>query len=82
MSANGKGGDKSIKMTSEPVQKKLKKKSIFSPENSSESDSGIPTKVNAAKPANTCAKYQKNQQPKPKTPDTKQKPAAPNRCSK
>nr|XP_012152802.1 PREDICTED: histone acetyltransferase KAT7 isoform X5 [Megachile rotundata] len=64
--ANGKAVDKSAKTTSEPVQKKLKKKSIFSPENSSESDSGVPPKVNTAKPANNSAKYAKTQQPKPK----------------
>ncbi|XP_012152803.2 lysine acetyltransferase chameau isoform X7 [Megachile rotundata] len=64
--ANGKAVDKSAKTTSEPVQKKLKKKSIFSPENSSESDSGVPSKVNTAKPANNSAKYAKTQQPKPK----------------
>ncbi|CAK9821057.1 Histone acetyltransferase KAT7 [Anthophora plagiata] len=79
--ANGKGPDKSTKATSEPVQKKLKKKSIFSPENSSESDSGIPTKTSTAKPANTSVKYAKNQQPKPKPNETKQKTVTPNRSS-
>ncbi|XP_076239608.1 lysine acetyltransferase chameau isoform X2 [Calliopsis andreniformis] len=80
-SANGKGPEKSIKATSEPVQKKLKKKSIFSPENSSESDSGIPVKANAAKPANNSAKYSKTQQLKAKPNDTKQKTVAPSRSS-
>ncbi|XP_076765848.1 lysine acetyltransferase chameau isoform X2 [Xylocopa sonorina] len=80
-SANGKGPDKSTKATSEPVQKKLKKKSIFSPENSSESDSGITARTNTVKPTNSTAKYTKNQQPKPKVNDTKQKPVVPNRSS-
>ncbi|XP_068972669.1 histone acetyltransferase KAT7 isoform X1 [Bombus flavifrons] len=80
-STNGKVPDKSTKTISEPVQKKLKKKSIFSPENSSESDSGIPTKANSAKPINSSAKYQKNQQSKSKPNDAKQKTVAPNRPS-
>ncbi|XP_043802438.1 histone acetyltransferase KAT7 isoform X3 [Apis laboriosa] len=80
-SANGKGPEKSIKTISEPVQKKLKKKSIFSPENSSESDNGIPTKTNSVKPINSSTKYTKNQQSKPKPNDAKQKAVAPNRSS-
>lgn len=80
-STNGKGPEKSIKTISEPVQKKLKKKSIFSPENSSESDSGIPTKANSVKPINSSTKYTKNQQSKPKPNDAKQKAVAPNRSS-
>lgn len=80
-STNGKGLDKSAKTTSEPVQKKLKKKSIFSPENSSESDSGIPTKTSTVKPPNSSAKYAKNQPPKAKPNDVKQKPPAPSRAS-
>ncbi|XP_029047708.1 histone acetyltransferase KAT7 isoform X4 [Osmia bicornis bicornis] len=80
-STNGKGLDKSAKTTSEPVQKKLKKKSIFSPENSSESDSGVPTKTSTVKPPNSSAKYAKNQPPKPKPNDVKQKPPAPSRAS-
>lgn len=80
-STNGKGPEKSIKTISEPVQKKLKKKSIFSPENSSESDSGIPTKANSVKSINSSTKYTKNQQSKPKPNDAKQKAVAPNRSS-
>lgn len=74
-SANGKSPEKSGK-TTEPVQKKLKKKSIFSPENSSESDSGILTKVNTVKPTSGSAKCTKNPPAKTKLNDTKQKPAA------
>ncbi|XP_043519495.1 histone acetyltransferase KAT7 isoform X1 [Frieseomelitta varia] len=80
-STNGKVSDKSAKTTSEPVQKKLKKKSIFSPENSSDSDNGIPTKASSAKPINNSTKYPKNQQSKPKPSDTRQKAIAPNRPS-
>ncbi|XP_076173964.1 lysine acetyltransferase chameau isoform X1 [Ptiloglossa arizonensis] len=80
-STNGKSLDKSTKATFEPVQKKFKKKSIFSPENSSESDSSIPVKTNAPKPVNNSAKYTKNQQPKVKSNDTKQKTATPSRSS-
>ncbi|XP_076296655.1 lysine acetyltransferase chameau isoform X2 [Lasioglossum baleicum] len=80
-SANGKAIDKSTKAMSEPVQKKLKKKSIFSPENSSESDSGIPTKATVTKSTNNSAKYTKTQQPKAKPNDVKQKAAAPSRSS-
>ncbi|XP_076671991.1 lysine acetyltransferase chameau isoform X4 [Andrena cerasifolii] len=81
ISANGKGPDKSMKVTSEPVQKKLKKKSIFSPENSSESDGGIPVKTSTAKPTNNSAKYTKSQQPKAKPTDVKQKTVTPSRSS-
>ncbi|XP_017878067.1 histone acetyltransferase KAT7 isoform X2 [Ceratina calcarata] len=80
-SANGKGPDKSAKTTSEPVQKKLKKKSIFSPENSSESDSGVPAKVNTVKPTSSSIKYAKTQQAKPKPSDVKQKAVAPSRSA-
>ncbi|XP_017756540.1 PREDICTED: histone acetyltransferase KAT7 isoform X2 [Eufriesea mexicana] len=80
-STNGKGPDKSVKTTSEPVQKKLKKKSIFSPENSSESDGGIATKTNSTKPINSSTKYTKNQQSKPKSNDAKQKTVVPNRSN-
>ncbi|XP_054002886.1 histone acetyltransferase KAT6B isoform X3 [Hylaeus anthracinus] len=80
-STNGKSLDKSTKTTSEPVQKKFKKKSIFSPENSSESDSSIPVKTNAPKPVNTCAKYIKNPQPKIKSNDAKQKATTSSRSS-
>ncbi|CAL1677632.1 unnamed protein product [Lasius platythorax] len=72
-STNGKSPDKSGKAT-EPVQKKLKK-SIFSPENSSESDSGILAKVNTVKPTSGSAKCTKNPPAKAKLNDTKQKPA-------
>ncbi|KOX75352.1 Histone acetyltransferase KAT7 [Melipona quadrifasciata] len=80
-STNGKVSEKSAKTSLEPVQKKLKKKSIFSPENSSDSDNGVPTKANSAKPINNSTKYPKNQQSKPKPSDTRQKAIAPNRPS-
>ncbi|XP_029673177.1 histone acetyltransferase KAT7 isoform X1 [Formica exsecta] len=79
MSANNsKSPDKSGKAT-EPVQKKLKKKSIFSPENSSESDSGILAKVNTVKPTSNSTKCTKNSPAKAKLNDTKQKAAATSR---
>ncbi|XP_072756633.1 uncharacterized protein Chm isoform X3 [Anoplolepis gracilipes] len=76
--ANGKSPDKSGKAT-EPVQKRLKKKSIFSPENSSESDSGILTKVNTVKPTSASTKCTKNPPAKAKLNETKQKAAATSR---
>ncbi|KAK2580865.1 hypothetical protein KPH14_005939 [Odynerus spinipes] len=76
--ANIKVADKSTKMTSEPVQKKLKKKSIFSPENSSESDTGAPPKTSAIKAASTAVKCTKAQ-PKVKTADPKVKASLPPR---
>lgn len=66
----------------EPVQKKLKKKSIFSPENSSESDSGVSAKVSAVKPTSSSAKCSKNPPAKAKLSDTKQKPTAASRPGK
>ncbi|XP_076628545.1 lysine acetyltransferase chameau isoform X2 [Colletes latitarsis] len=80
-STNGKGQEKSAKTTSEPVQKKFKKKSIFSPENSSESDSSIPAKTSVPKPANNPAKFTKSQQPKVKSNDAKPKTVTPIRSS-
>lgn len=74
--ANNKAPDKSGK-TSEPVQKKLKKKSIFSPENSSESDSGVSAKVSTVKPTSGgSAKTLKNPPAKTKLNETKQKSAS------
>lgn len=73
--------DKSTKITSEPVQKKLKKKSIFSPENSSESDNASPPKVNAIKTPNNTVKCTKAP-PKVKTVDPKIKPTIPSRPGK
>ncbi|XP_032665905.1 histone acetyltransferase KAT7 isoform X2 [Odontomachus brunneus] len=75
-SANGKATEKSGK-TSEPVQKRLKKKSIFSPENSSESESEerVTAKVSAVKPTSSSVKCSKNPPAKSKINDTKQKPA-------
>lgn len=70
-----------MKVTSEPLQKKLKKKSIFSPENSSESDGGIPVKTSTVKPTNNSAKYAKSQQPKTKPTDVKQKTVTQSRSS-
>ncbi|KAG7213820.1 hypothetical protein KM043_003034 [Ampulex compressa] len=78
---NGKALEKPTKTTSEPVQKKLKKKSIFSPENSSESDSTTLPKPSAAKPANNTAKSGKSQQTKPKQNDSKPKAPASNRSA-
>lgn len=77
-SANGKSLEKSGK-TSEPVQKRLKKKSIFSPENSSESDSGVSAKVSAVKPTSGAAKCSKNPPTRGKLTDTKQKSVATSR---
>ncbi|KAH0945531.1 hypothetical protein HN011_006842, partial [Eciton burchellii] len=77
-STNGKAPEKSGK-TSEPVQKRLKKKSIFSPENSSESDSGVSAKINAIKPTSGSAKCSKNLPTRTKLNDNKQKPAATSR---
>ncbi|TGZ37699.1 uncharacterized protein Chm isoform X1 [Temnothorax longispinosus] len=77
-SATSKPPEKSGK-TTEPVQKKLKKKSIFSPENSSESDSGVSAKVSAVKPTGSSAKCSKNPPAKAKLSDTKQKPTAASR---
>jgi len=79
--ANSKAPEKSGKI-SEPVQKKLKKKSIFSPENSSESDSGVSAKVTTAKPTSGSAKTSKNPPAKAKLNDTKQKSAATSRTGK
>lgn len=78
---NGKPPEKSGK-TTEPVQKKLKKKSIFSPENSSESDSGVSAKVSAVKQISSSAKCSKNPPAKAKLNDTKQKPTATSRPGK
>ncbi|XP_011874549.1 PREDICTED: histone acetyltransferase KAT7 [Vollenhovia emeryi] len=76
--ANSKSPEKSVKST-EPVQKKLKKKSIFSPENSSESDSGVSAKVSVVKPTGSSAKCSKNPPAKAKLSDPKQKPIAASR---
>lgn len=70
-STSGKSPEKSGK-TSEPIQKKLKKKSIFSPENSSESDSGVSAKINTVKPINVSSKCSKNPQAKTKINEVKQ----------
>ncbi|XP_043684386.1 histone acetyltransferase KAT7 isoform X1 [Vespula pensylvanica] len=78
VATNTKVADKSTKMTSEPVQKKLKKKSIFSPENSSESDNASPPKVNTIKAANNTVKCTKAP-PKIKPADPKIKPTIPSR---
>ncbi|XP_012530583.1 histone acetyltransferase KAT7 isoform X2 [Monomorium pharaonis] len=77
-SANSKPPEKSGK-TTEPVQKKLKKKSIFSPENSSESDSGVSAKVSAVKPTSGSSKSSKNPPAKAKLSETKQKSVAASR---
>lgn len=75
-SSSVKAGDKS-KASDEPVQKKLKKKSIFSPENSSESDSTVsPPKASAVKStASSSAKLSKPQpQLKSKVAESKARP--------
>lgn len=79
-SANGKAPEKSGK-TSEPVQKRLKKKSIFSPENSSESESEERTtaKVSAIKSTSSSTKCSKNPPAKAKMNDIKQKSAVTSR---
>ncbi|XP_011309579.1 histone acetyltransferase KAT7 isoform X3 [Fopius arisanus] len=63
--------DKSAKNSAEPLQKKLKKKSIFSPENSSESDSPSPPK-STIKGSSNVAKSKPP--PKPKTSESKSRP--------
>lgn len=78
LGSNTKAAEKSTKMTSEPVQKKLKKKSIFSPENSSESDTAAPPKTSAIKAASTAVKCTKVQ-PKVKNTDSKLKATVPSR---
>lgn len=78
---NSKSLDKSAK-AAEPVQKKLKKKSIFSPENSSESDNGILAKVNTVKSTSSSTKCTKNSPAKAKLNDTKPKGAATSRLGK
>ncbi|XP_063975962.1 histone acetyltransferase KAT7 isoform X1 [Diachasmimorpha longicaudata] len=69
----GKILDKSGKPPSEPVQKKLKKKSIFSPENSSESDSPSPPKPTTKGSGNVT---KSKPPPKPKSSETKSRPIA------
>ncbi|XP_020287970.1 histone acetyltransferase KAT7 [Pseudomyrmex gracilis] len=78
VNTNNKNLEKSGK-TLEPAPKKFKKKSIFSPENSSESDSGIAAKVSPVKPANNAAKCSKNPPAKAKLNDAKQKSAVASR---
>ncbi|XP_043487784.1 histone acetyltransferase KAT7 isoform X4 [Polistes fuscatus] len=70
--------DKNTKIPLEPLQKKFKKKSIFSPENSSESDNSSAPKINAIKAANNNVKCNKTQ-PKMKPAEPKLKAAVPPR---
>ncbi|KAL7301405.1 hypothetical protein TKK_0005848 [Trichogramma kaykai] len=75
-----KASDKSNK-SFEPPAKKLKKRSIFSPENSSESDSGSPQKSNV-KTNSTATASQKSQAQQAKaSPDSKPRAPAANRSS-
>ncbi|XP_011496442.1 PREDICTED: histone acetyltransferase KAT7 [Ceratosolen solmsi marchali] len=75
--------EKNTKSTSEPVQKKLKKKSIFSPENSSESDSCAAAKLTNVKPTSNSVNVQKSQpqQAKVKPTEQKSRPSISNRPS-
>ncbi|XP_014226486.1 histone acetyltransferase KAT7 isoform X1 [Trichogramma pretiosum] len=75
-----KASDKSNK-SFEPPAKKLKKRSIFSPENSSESDSGSPQKSNV-KTNSTATASQKSQAQQAKaTPESKPRAPAATRSS-
>ncbi|KAJ8673309.1 hypothetical protein QAD02_004571, partial [Eretmocerus hayati] len=56
------------------AQKKLKKKSIFSPENSSESDSSSPSKSTNSKPSSNSSSTQKSQPQQAKVKPNEQKP--------
>jgi histone acetyltransferase MYST2 len=62
----------------------LKKKSIFSPENSSESDSSLPAKSTNVKPTSNSVNIQKSQpqQAKIKPTEQKSRPSISNRPSK
>ncbi|XP_046589816.1 histone acetyltransferase KAT7 isoform X1 [Neodiprion lecontei] len=62
--ASTKPTEKISKVAAEPVQKKLKKKSIFSPENSSESDTPTVAKPAVMKVAGPLIKAAKSQQSK------------------
>lgn len=70
---SGKSVDKNTKSSSEPAQKKFKKKSIFSPENSSESDSNVPAKASNAKSTSNSVNAQKSQVQQAKVKPTEQK---------
>ena len=59
------------------MQKKLKKKSIFSPENSSESDSGSPAKSTNVKPTNNSLTVPKSQPQQAKVKPTESKSRLP-----
>ncbi|XP_015607212.1 histone acetyltransferase KAT7 isoform X2 [Cephus cinctus] len=74
--------EKPTKTILEPVQKKLKKKSIFSPENSSESDGAPPSKPIGLKTTSNPVKCPKPQQQiKPKPVEPKPRPPIANRPS-
>ncbi|XP_057336051.1 histone acetyltransferase KAT7 isoform X2 [Microplitis mediator] len=70
--STSKVNDKGNKSTGEGGQKKIKKKSIFSPENSSESDS--PPAKSGVKSANNVARSKPP--PKPKAAENKSRPPA------
>ncbi|XP_066594721.1 histone acetyltransferase KAT7 [Prorops nasuta] len=81
-STNGKATEKSVKSAiSEPVQKKLKKKSIFSPENSSESDTTSPPRTNPPRSVTVPTKITKAPPPKPKAGEQKPKAPPPSRSN-
>ncbi|XP_058790061.1 histone acetyltransferase KAT7 [Phymastichus coffea] len=69
---SAKSTEKNVK-TGEPPQKKLKKKSIFSPENSSESDSGVPIKSATSKSSTNTVTPQKSQSQQAKAKPNEQK---------
>ncbi|XP_033225210.1 histone acetyltransferase KAT7 isoform X3 [Belonocnema kinseyi] len=73
--------EKNSKGASEPAQKKLKKKSIFSPENSSESDTGAPAKSAGSKTTSTPVKSPKPQNTKSKSGVQKPRPPINNRAN-
>lgn len=73
------------KKSLEPAPKKFKKKSIFSPENSSESDSGSPVKSNlksSSSSSNSVSAQKTQSQNKIKPSEQKSRTAPSNRPSK
>ncbi|XP_023244891.1 histone acetyltransferase KAT7-like [Copidosoma floridanum] len=69
----GKTIDKSTKSSSELALKKFKKKSIFSPENSSESDGNTPVKMTNVKPTSNSVNASKTQPQQVKVKPNEQK---------
>ncbi|XP_012271449.1 histone acetyltransferase KAT7 isoform X2 [Orussus abietinus] len=79
--ANSKTKERTTKVISEPLQKKLKQKSIFSPENSSESDTAAPSKASVIKATSSPLKCPKPPQTKSKPSEIKPRPSVVNRPS-